>query len=282
VVAACDDGQPDAGPTDAADSVDASAADASPPDASSPDASPPDASPPDAGPAVNTCNPLTQIRDDGAPACGSANPAMPDLGCYPAQGPDFTSFECAPAGTLGHRDVVTPPIYINACLPGAIPMLYESSGSMQVVCIAMCAPLRINNTEPDEARDGAEPHSCPEMPPGVGVVGPVARATGPFERCQHLWWWSSIDTAPHPLWNAYGVCVDFTKYTWDADQNPATPPVPWTLPETTDPYVDLMNPMPTEDLFWGTAPYPIPLTGAYAPRAHTARDLGFRPLQRPR
>jgi hypothetical protein len=228
-----------------------------------------------------TCNVLTQVRDsDGAEACGSTDPLMPNRGCYgfPSGTAAPTDFSCTGAGDLGHREVVTPPIYTNSCLPGAIPMLRESSGSMQVVCIAPCAPLTINNQQPAEARDGAEPHSCPQMPLAVGIMNP-ARATGAGERCQHLWFWEDAATVLSAASNGVGFCVDFTRYTWDDDQMPATPAVAWTLPETTTPYVDIMMPQPTEDIFWGTAPYPMMLNGSKAPRVHTARDLGFRPLE---
>jgi hypothetical protein len=227
-----------------------------------------------------TCNVLTQVRDsDQAPACGSTDPNAPNRGCYgfPSGTAAPTDFACTGAGDLGHREIVTPPIYTNSCLPGAIPMLYESTGSMSVVCIAPCAPLTINNTTNAESRDGAEPHSCPEMPLAVGVMNP-ARATGAGERCQHNWFWEDAATALSDASNNVGWCVDFTKYRWDDDMNAATPAVPWTLPETTTPYADIMNLQPTEDLFWGTAPYPMMLTGAPA-KTPRAKDLGFRPLQ---
>ena len=40
---------------------------------------------------VRTCNPVTQQRSDGVAACGSADPANPNLGCYGANG----VFTCA-------------------------------------------------------------------------------------------------------------------------------------------------------------------------------------------
>jgi hypothetical protein len=130
---------------------------------------------------------------------------------------------------------------------------------MQVICVAMCQPLRVNNTQPEEARDGAEPYSCPEMPLGVGVVGPVARATGPNERCVHLWFFEGVDTPVTTASNGYGFCIDPTRYTWDHDQNPATPPAPWSLPETLNPFTgtDVINAESTDDVFWGYAPLPL-------------------------
>jgi hypothetical protein len=113
------------------------------------------------------------------------------------------------------------------------------------------------------------------MPLAVGVMNP-ARATGAGERCQHLWWWEATETVLSAASNGVGFCVDFTRYTWDDDGMPGTPPVAWTLPETLTPYADIMNVQPTEDLFWGTAPYPMML--APGAKRHTASDLGFRPL----
>jgi hypothetical protein len=235
---------------------------------------------PVAGVCDPTCDVLTQIRSDGAEACGSSNPLMPNRGCYgfPSSNAAPTDFSCTGAGALGHRAIVTPPIYTNSCLPGAIPMLRESAASMARVCIAPCAPLTINNQQNPEALDGAEPHSCPQMPLAVGVMNPQ-RATGAGERCQFNWWWEDEETPIGPASNGVGWCVDFTKYEWDHDGNMGTPPVAWTLPETLTPYADIMNVQPTEDFFWGTAPYPTMLIGTKPARVHTARDLGFRPLE---
>jgi hypothetical protein len=94
------------------------------------------------------------------------------------------------------------------------------------------------------------------MPAGVGVVGPVARATGPNERCVHFWLWEGATTPVTAASNGYGICIDPTRFSYDDDANIATPPIPWPMPETLDPYVDAMNPQPNEDLFWGWAPRP--------------------------
>jgi hypothetical protein len=223
-----------------------------------------------AGVCEPSCDPLTQRRDlDGAAMCGSADPSAPELGCYgfPSSDQTPTRFTCAPAGSGGHRTVVAPPVFTNSCAPGAVPLFVESTGSTQVVCIAYCAPLTTNVTMPLANRAGAPPYSCPE-------VG----APGPGERCQHLWFWEDAATPRSAASNAYGFCIDFTRYTWDHDMNGATPPVSWTLPETTTPYVDPTNPQPTEDLFWGAAPYPATLTGAPRFRPPAARGLELRPL----
>jgi hypothetical protein len=265
------------GPVDAPSPI----ADAAPIDATPPavDAPPPDA----AGcipPAVmHSCHLLTQVRDDGAPNCGSdPSIAIPEFGCYGL--PNSTTapeFGCACAGTLGHREICPAgDCYLRSGLPGTFPLLYESSSSMSIVIIASCAPLTINNTQPEEARDGAEPYSCPEMPLGIGYADPQ-RATGPGERCMHLWFWQAADQPIDPILNELGVCIDFTLYTWDHDGMANTPEVPWTLPETTDPHpADLTMLGPNHDLFWGAAPYPIPLTGSGAAKLPRASDFGLR------
>jgi hypothetical protein len=239
-----------------------------------------------AGVCEPTCNVLSQVRDsDGAPNCG-ADPMLtvPDRGCYgfPSQTAAPTTFSCTGAGDLGHREVVPPPPYLNSCLPGAIPLLRESSGAMQVVCIAPCQPETINSVtfaaDPD-VRDGAEPYSCPQMPVAIGIMNP-ARATGAGERCQHLWFWEGSVTPVTAPSNGVGFCVDFTRYTWDHDGMPATPPENWTLPETTMPCANINDAttwQPTEDCFWGTTP--LPLTAAPLPQPpRRASDLGFQPL----
>jgi hypothetical protein len=227
-----------------------------------------------------TCNPLTRQRDyDLAAECGSIDPANPNRGCYgfPSSGPSPSKFTCNGLGTLGHRQIVTPPVFTNSCTSAAIPMLYEQSGSMSIVCIAIGAPLTVNNTQPAANRYGMTPYSCPQVP----VLTPMFRATGTGEVMQHWWFWEDATTPQSTASNSYGVCVDFTKYTWDHDQNAATPPVPWSDPTTLVPWTgDPSLVTPQMDLFWGVAPYPSPLVSSV--KGHTAADLGFTPLVSPR
>jgi hypothetical protein len=206
------------------------------------------------------CDPLSQVRlSDGAPACGSTTvPA--DRGCYgfPSRDEKPTEFRCYSAGTGGHGTMPMPPSQVNSCAPGTIPMGVAG-------CTAYCAPLRINNTTPPENTVGEPPYSCPE-----------AGATDPGVRCQHLWRQEGAQTPLSAASNDVGFCIDFTRFSWDDDQNAATPPVPWPLPETLTPYVDAMNPQPTEDLFWGTAPYPTPF--AAERRSRDALRFHIAPL----
>jgi hypothetical protein len=193
------------------------------------------------GACAPTCDPLTQARFDGAPACGSTESADPELGCYgwPSQTARPTTFTCDLAGTGGHGSTVVGPLHANSCAPGAVPYVLGR-------CTAFCDPLTTNTTMPANGA-GMPPYSCPD-------VG----AYGSGERCQHLWRGEGNSTPHSAASNDYGLCIDFSIFTWDDDSDFSTPEVPWPLPETLSPYVDASNPQPTEDLLWGMAPLPSP------------------------
>jgi hypothetical protein len=189
---------------------------------------------PTAGACDPTCNPLTQVRlSDGAPACGSANPDAPNLGCYGAPGRNgrTTTFFCAPAGdaTYTHRVVARGPAsggaYLNGCAPGYLPLLAAQTGSSETVCVALCTPgaTSIGSTAD---RQGVAPATCP-----------AAGATAAEEECRFWWFLEDLESTPLSPWtNTLGFCFDPTRYTYDDDQIPETPAVATpscaTLPDT--------------------------------------------------
>jgi hypothetical protein len=171
-----------------------------------------------------TCNPLTQVRlTDGAAACGSPDLLAPTRGCFgsPSRDARPTVFSCAPIMTGSaartHRvpAAVGGVVYLNSCAPGYLPLLLDSTGSTTVVCIALCSPVESWAGSVSQV-GGAAPHTCL-----------AAGATGAGEECRY---WSFLEdyTTPIGQWsNGLGFCLDHTRYTWDADSNALTPPVPF-------------------------------------------------------
>jgi hypothetical protein len=155
-----------------------------------------------AGTCSPACNPLTQVRnDDAAAACGSPSPSAPTWGCYGLpDGVTISRFSCELVGSGDHRDVVTPPAFINSCSPGSVPLLLESTGSSTTVCIALCNPVDTHSGAPAGA-NGQGP-SCSEQ-----------GATTSTEECRY-WWWAENPGPRSAASDAYGFCLDYTKYSY--------------------------------------------------------------------
>ncbi len=161
------------------------------------------------------CNPLTQVRlTDGAPACGSPDPAAPTLGCYgaPSQDATATVFTCAhvtsltntqgaPAGSAGQ-------VYVNSCAPGYLPLLVDSTGSTQAICIALCSPAD-TYLGSSANRQGVSPYSCPDK-----------GATQTTQECRYWWWIEGAATPQTAVTSTLGFCFDYSRYTY------GTPPAP--------------------------------------------------------
>src|SRR5690606_20205018 len=119
-----------------------------------------------------------------------------------------------------------PTIYVNSCNQGYVPLLYEATGSTQVVCVAMCKPMNCyaGNCGANNAnRLGAAPHRCN----AIDRVGDFDTTPG-GEHCQYLWW-REVDNAGNllasPTSDEVGFCFDHSKYLYDsdADNQPDTP-----------------------------------------------------------
>ncbi|MCE9573346.1 MAG: hypothetical protein K8W52_09330 [Deltaproteobacteria bacterium] len=169
-----------------------------------------------------TCDPLTQIRDtDQKAACGSTDPANPNRGCYgyPSSDATPTEFRCSGAGDLtfgaGHLLPVAD-AYLNACAPGFIPLFYASTTDHNnVVCTGFCAPGDTNSTA--KANAGGKVgsgHTCQDGGADAAV------------ECRYLWAYEDATTPLTKYSHGVGVCFDYSKFTYDDDQNAATPNVP--------------------------------------------------------
>ena len=168
-----------------------------------------------------TCDVLTQKRDtDGVAACGSTDVNNPNRGCYgyPSSDATPTEFRCSGAGDLTLNPgapIAIADAYLNACAPGFIPLFYASSTDKNnVVCTAFCQPGDTNSGAPANANGKVgSGHTCADK----NTPSPV--------ECRYVWWYEDATT---PLTKAshLGVCFDYSKFTYDDDQNTATPPVP--------------------------------------------------------
>jgi hypothetical protein len=150
-----------------------------------------------AGICVMGCDPVSQVRNDGAPACGSADPQAPTLGCYGL--PYGYGFTCMPAGPAA-QTVGAPvtDVTANACAPGFEPLFAAQSGSSTIVCNALCRP----------APTSVE---MPGQPAGVadsGFTCPDRGATGTYE-CRY--WWPLEPVARHDQ-DGIGYCLDYTQF----------------------------------------------------------------------
>ena len=170
-----------------------------------------------------TCDPLTQVRlTDGAAACGSPSVLSPTRGCYGYPSHDFrpSTFICATAGSADKTHRVpaanaTGAVYLNSCAPGYVPILYDSTGSTTVVCIALCSPVDSYLGNVSQV-GGAVPSTCA-----------AAGATGAGEECRFWGFLEDVTTPITPVTNGVGFCLDHLRYTWDADNDVNTLPVPW-------------------------------------------------------
>jgi hypothetical protein len=194
------------------------------------------------GMCVRTCDPVTQQRSDGAPACGSASPTSPNLGCYGRDG----VFTCLPVSaataTRTHGSTPLGPAgggaFINGCAPGYQSWFFAGSGSSTPACQAYCQP-GVTFQGNGSTGGGLAPHTC------------VARGATAAE-CRFLSW---VDSGPTSVSNGIGVCFDRQDFNYDHDLNPTTPNV--ACPSCTALSSSDLDANGTPDyLEWGCGPLP--------------------------
>jgi hypothetical protein len=182
------------------------------------------------------CDPLADNDFDGSggsartgTTCGS------DEGCYgfPSSA-STTHWTCSPAGesTFVHRTACTGACangagspYLNGCAQGYIPILYDSTGSTQVDCIALCQPASCSPGSGNCSNAtiaGTTPYICKS--------GIYLQANGAFdtavagpggtdgEHCIYSWFFEQSQTSglqASPTSDTVGLCMDHSKYKWD-------------------------------------------------------------------
>ncbi len=161
---------------------------------------------------VLSCDPVTQMRSDGAAACGSADPLNPDMGCYGTNG--VYSCTRAQSEPKKHGDLAadqsTGSVYLNACSPGSQPLFVAGPPGSAVLCTAFCQPAPTFAGMTSNA-GGIAPYRCSDRGAPEGT------------ECRYL---SVFESSESPVNNAIGVCYEPSRYTYDNDLNPSTPPVP--------------------------------------------------------
>jgi hypothetical protein len=120
--------------------------------------------------------------------------------------------------------------YLNGCAQGYEPLLYDTTGSMQVDCIALCKPADCyqGHCGTNSANlNGAAPHRC--MPSDARGTFNVASATNNGDQCLYSWLFEIDSNGNHvvsPTSNTVGFCVDHSKYLYDSN-NDGTPDTAW-------------------------------------------------------
>lgn len=198
------------------------------------------------------CNPLDDNDFDGSGSdlgrvgtkCPTANE-----GCYgsPSYGtPPVSGFSCTrdihygSATFYGHRtqcvtanscaDAMTMKPYQNSCNQGYQPVLYETTGSTTVICVAFCEPENCfmgncgsnNESRLGKTRGSGASHRCNAVD-RVGLFDGTTTGSDNGEHCQFLWRYE-IDTATRTYlasqWSdKLGFCYDHSKYQYDSDED---------------------------------------------------------------
>ncbi len=160
---------------------------------------------------ILSCDPVTQMRSDGAAACGSLDPLNPNMGCYGING----VYSCAPAPRSPkiHGDSAASSsgvVYLNSCSPGNQGLFFASSTDSTALCTAYCRPAPTFAGMTSSA-NGIGPYRCSDRGAPAGT------------ECRYL---SGIASSESPVSNAIGVCYEPSRYTYDHDLNPATATIP--------------------------------------------------------
>jgi len=162
----------------------------------------------DPGVCLETCNPVTQVRDtDQAPACGSPNPGTPTRGCY---GDIDTGFVCASAGNSANVAGSMPANgSLNSCAPGFQALLRSSSAPQSpIICVAFCAPAPTSSVQPGNAG-------------GLLGSGHTCANRGASGECRYLFLLrdSFVPEPPTSLGNTLGFCFVPSNYQYDSDND---------------------------------------------------------------
>jgi hypothetical protein len=199
------------------------------------------------------CDPLTQDLKVGTnvTACGSPMPDMPTKGCYGTT----VDFGCGDV-LLGGLDATDrkPPVkiagqaYRNSCAPGFGLFLNDGEGTTAAICSGFCAPLEIDNTPAHVDNNLGDAMALAKMPrdlqPEVGHGTCSSQYKGSQgSSCRYWWWFLAVFGELTPEYensqhvDTLGLCIAFSRYTWNHDNNMMTPDVPWsdctTLPPLT-------------------------------------------------
>lgn len=183
------------------------------------------------------CDPFLDNDFDGVGTIStrrSDSPCVEKQGCFGFPGAARpTVFTCSVANDpmLVHRTQCTVAngcapntmgVFINGCAPGYIPLLKESTGSSEAICVAYCKPqdCYAGAGNCPNGQQGVEPHVCK----AGGMAQGTFEAT---EACTYIWRFQYDMTGqyiPSQWSDEVGICMDHAKYTYGSGINPPTWP----------------------------------------------------------
>lgn len=171
------------------------------------------------------CDPLTQslLVGTNTAACGSTNPAMANTGCFSFDQIDFTCarIPMAAQNLTDRMPALTPgpgTAYVNGCAAGYLPLLFEESGSMRVICSGICAPAKVDNTSTvNLTGDAAVPvklHNKAMPEAGDGICDVNKKGSAEAANCHYMWRFNIQNGAivPSPYNDTAGACFAYGKY----------------------------------------------------------------------
>jgi hypothetical protein len=145
-----------------------------------------------------TCDPVTQVRlTDGAAWCNSLDTVLPERTCVGVPNGPFT---CAPTVDVNamHGTPVPPPVYLNSCAAGFMPLLQDASGNPY--CVAMCSPAPTSMLNPQNA-GGA---------PGSGYTCSDRGANA--AECRYIHILQDSGQPGYGQYNNVGICLDYQNF----------------------------------------------------------------------
>jgi hypothetical protein len=226
------------------------------------------------GVCLETCDPLTQTRIvNGTPSTCGIN-----RGCYVVmQRPDETIAACANAGTPGHNQLLTPPVYSNSCAPGHYGRRVQVGGQ-DFECAAFCKPADVymgvndgGGTRPNyEGGDPRSPNWLSQPATCESVAGPSARpdVAGTGESCRYYGFMESHNHVTR-FSNTLGVCVPHMRWRYDPTGGTnLTTPWPRCPTLTTDDVVLPRN-YQSDALDWGCVGKTEPASLAFREKIRT-------------
>jgi hypothetical protein len=183
------------------------------------------------------CDALNQNLTSGAgntAACGSTDPATPNVGCYGSR--RFSNWSCAAVvedTILDATDREAPfsengQFFVNSCAPGYTILIAGMTGSQTPVCSGLCAAGNISNVAAEAANDtGVDAataklvrNAAPAAGDGLCVAAKKGSASGGPQNCAFLWTFTingmNVEIAPEYLDNL-GFCFSFNQYQFDSD-----------------------------------------------------------------
>ncbi len=193
-----------------------------------------------AGACAATCDPIAQNE------CG------PGEGCYVVSRSTSTTTRCAPAGTLGHGELIAGPAYINACLPGHQPRRRDLN-SFAMECGALCVPAAVTVGMNEASEGGVAPATCAAR--GAAASGDPMDG----ESCRYWHGREAFDDLS-PLSNTLGWCFRHAAFQYDtnADGTPDAPYPRCTTVTTGDVLPPFTSPPHDDAVFFMCVPRPAP------------------------